>query len=255
MNKILMFSMLGLFAVSLVTALSFYAIYTTTITVTPAIVIEGDGIIEEDMIGGEAVEGNPMTVTNDAPSERSISITDDSGEDVSVEYVGTLELSKKAVDFGNEPWDLGSEKVEVKYTVIGDEFNAEATSPIAGYELIYYKDNSDRFNDPANAIAVADVSQNLPYDTDGNADEYDMCEIEGYLACHGAKIWYVPSDAMPGGVIDWSRAGEFYFETKLIQYNAEGDIIMYPGMSLEITPIYTPSNYLNDTVTIETKIA
>ena len=191
--------------------------------------------------------GENIIINNAAPFEVEVEITNDAPEGITVDYVGTLTLSKKVVDFGNSPWATIGDPIEVEYIVGGDGFNAEVTSPIEGYELVYYKDNSDRFNDPANAIAIADVSGNLPYESDGNADEYDMCEIENYTTCHGAKIWYVPSDAVTGGVIDWSRASEFYFETNLIQYG--NGLTIYD--SLEVTPIYNIAcNYVgNDTIT------
>jgi len=249
-KKFLVFGLMGVFAIAMVTAaiVTYYGTIEQEMNIELPITIVGETELTNGYSCG-VYTGEVITITNDAPFEVDVEITNDAPEGIDVEYVGTLELSKKVVDFGNSPWDLGDDKVEVTYTVVGDSFNAEVTTPITGYELIYYKDNSDRFNDPANAIAISDVSGNLPYDLDGNADEYNMTEIEGYSNAHGAKIWYVPSDAVTSGVIDWSRASEFYFETNVIQYG--NDVTIYD--SLDITPIYTiDCNYEGNTIVTTT---
>ena len=235
-KKYLVFGLMGVFAMVIVSAaiIDYYGSIEQDISIASPIVIDGETV---ESIGGYSCgsySGELVTITNDAPFNVAVEITNDAPEGITVDYVGTIELSKKDVVFGAEPWTLIDDKVQVEYTVIGDSFNAEVTSPISGYELVYYKDNSDRFTNPATAIAVGDVVGNLPYEEDGNADEYDMCEIEGYSNCHGAKIWYVPSDAVTDGVIDWGRASEFYFETNLIQYGNE--LTVYD--SLEVTPVY-----------------
>jgi len=154
-------------------------------------------------------------------------------EEIKTETVGTLRLTKKEVNFEDDspPWEevTGDSDVIVEYTIVGDEFSAKVVSgEVAGYELIYYKDNSDRFNSPAQAILVESVEGNLPYTNDRNTDEYDYCDLNEYDTCHGAKIWYVP-----GGVIDWNEAENFYFETELIQFNLDGQITVYPDEVLD----------------------
>jgi len=70
----------------------------------------------------------------------------------------------------------------------------------------------------------------LPFEFDWNygepyEEDYDYCLTGEYNTCHGAKIWYVPSSAiLVDDELDWGRASEFYFESKLIQYNANGEI-------------------------------
>lgn len=253
-KKFLAFGVLGLFAFALVTAavVEYYGSVQQDISIELPIEITGN---EPQPIGeyaGATFSGEDIVITNDADFPVTTTITNDAPEGVDVEYKGTLTLSKKVVDFGNEPWDLADGEVEVEYVVVGDNFDAEVTSPIEGYELFYYKDNSDRFNNPATAISVNDVEGNLPYTEDGNADEYDMCEIEGYTNCHGAKIWYIPSDAVTSGEIDWSRADEFYFETNLIQYNTES-IVVFSDLTIE--PVYTVDPLFEGDATITTEIA
>ena len=253
-KKYLVFGLLGLFAVALVSAglIQYYGSVEQKISIESPIVVSG---ITTELISGfsgESFEGSLITITNNASFSVGVGITNDAPDGITVEYVGSLELSKKVVDFNTVNWAEVGDPVEVEYTVIANEFNAEVTSPIDGYELVYYKDNLERFTHPAEAIAIADVEGNLPYEFDGNADEYDMCDVEGYTTCHGAKIWYVPSDAVSNeGVINWSMADEFYFETNLIQYGNE--IVIYD--SLDITPVYSVAgNYVGE-ATINTTIA
>jgi len=260
-KKLLMFGVLGLFAFAMISAIAYYTLFSVTFNVTPAISIEGDTTynLEGEYFAGEDIVGTTIEISNDAPSERLITITDDSTEDILVRYVSELTLAQKVVDFNLDKWELLSEgnTAVVEYTLVGDEFSAEVTSgELTDYVLVYYKDNSDRFNSPATAIGVNEVSGNLPYEDDANADEYDYCSTEEYVTCHGAKIWYVPETAIDGsGNVNWGMANNFLFETELIQFNSDGEIVVYPSQTLTITPIYTPSDYASGEYTIETTIA
>ena len=57
------------------------------------------------------------------------------------------------------------------------------------------------------------------------------------------------------GGVDWSDASNFYFETALIQFNAEGNLVVYPGQSLTITPIYEIGDHVTVEYTINTTVA
>ena len=141
----------------------------------------------------------------------------------------------------------------VKYTIVGDEFSAEVVGEgIPGYELVYYADEDDRFANPGETVLVEGVSNNLPSIGDENADLNDYSD-EYPTTPHGAKLWYVPTESVP--TVNWGDASNFYFETELIQFNSDGSIVLYPGMNLVITPVYTPSDYLSATVTITTTVA
>ena len=169
-------------------------------------------------------------------------ITSDNPEGVSTQYDGELQLVSKNVDFNLDVWtiDETGPTAIVKYVVAGPTFRAAVDEgAIEGYTLIYYKDNSDRFNNPAEVISIDGVVGNLPYAEDGNVEDYDYCATEEYLTCHGAKIWYVPTDAITDGELDWARADEFLFESELIQYNADGVITTYPGHTLDVYPTFT----------------
>jgi len=256
-KKFLVFGVVGFFALSLVAAISYYALFSASFTVLPAIVIGGE--TEQalgEVYGGETIIGEEITITNEAPSERTIILNDDSDSDVEVSYISNLGLSQKIVDFESEVWELTGDTANVKYTVVGNEFTAEVTDGIKeGYSLVYYKDNSDRFNSPATAIGIDSIVGNLAYEDDANNDENDYCATGEYLTCHGAKLWYVPNTAIDSeGNVDWSQASSFLFETELIQYNAEGQLVIYPGQTLTVTPMYEIDNHATGEYTITTYV-
>ncbi len=222
--------------------------------------IDGMGTFQDDIVGdfefGDVIVGKTRILGNDLENDRNILITTSLGdENIGVEYKSTLELTKKDVDFGLDSWVIpaDAEKVQVEYTIVGDEFSAEVVEGLnENYVLIYYADAEDRFANPEEAILIENVEGNLPNIGDANAvNDYS----EEYVTSHGAKIWYVPSDAILNGVIDWTRASDFYFESKLIQYNSDGEITFYSGDSLDIIPEYTPDEFAEGDYTIETTIA
>lgn len=244
--------------------LTYYGTITGSATVSQSVLLDQKSVPDSLAIsydasgvaGSSDVEG-PHFLTNNAPvptpvklvttqciKDSSDCITEGHKENgITTTYVGELELTEKTVVFGEAPWaiPLDADKVTVKYTIVGNDFKAQVTNPISGYELIYYKDKSDRFNEPASAIRVSNVNKNLPYPSDQNADEYNYCSIgesgaKEYVTCHGAKIWYVPSNAIKEDkTLDWSRASEFYYETELIQYNSDGIITVYPQEILDFS--------------------
>ncbi len=229
-----------------VSALLYSQTITTTIDVEQPISVEGVETTINGMAGDPTpIIGELITVSNVANFDVNVQVTNDAIEEIETSYVGELELTEKTVNFNENVWLIpgDADKVNVKYTMIGNKFTAEVTNPITGYELIYYKDNSDRFNSPAQAILVEDVDRNLPYDEDKNSEAdgtYDYCETGEYDTCHGAKIWYVPSDAINGDNIDWGRASDFYYETSLIQFNSDGKLTVYPSPnSIEFVPEFT----------------
>lgn len=257
MNKKFLIGIFGLFAIVLVLAtVSYYAILTVNLTYDNPIDISGE-LVQDIECEDEICMGDPITILNSDDDLRILAISDDSPEEVTTSYLGSLVLTEKVVDFNEDVWEIpgDADEVEVIYTLVGDEFVAWVEEGVEGYELIYYKDNSDRFDNPAEVINVEEVEGNLPYETDGNVDEYDYCETNEYLTCHGAKIWYVPSDAInQDGSLDWSRASEFYYETELIQFS-DGQVTVYPSQELQFTPQYEFGLYAEGDYTIETTIA
>jgi len=265
-KKILMFGVLGLFALGLVVAgvITYYGQSKFTINVESPVEFIGDeSYVVVGEYSGQVLVGSELGMKNNAPFEVLMQISDDTPTGIKTSYKGDLELTKKTPDFSDSspPWAILGEKVQIEYTVVGDEFNAEVvTNPQEGYVLIYYKDNSDRFSEPAEAILVEGNNfPYLPYDADKNsefADEYDYCDLDNYKTCHGAKIWYVPSDAINGdGTLQWNRASEFYFESSLIQYAVDGQITVYPGELLDFTPEFDVSLLFTGTADITTSVA
>lgn len=258
MNKKILLPLVFILGLAAVSAVAYYAIFSTTINVTPAISVTGDLSYELEAFSGDTVGGSELLITNAADSERTITLSDDSPEDIDVSYLMNLPITQKIVDFNLDVWEIDEEgdTALVELVVVGDTFTAEVVEGnMEGYSLIYYKDNSDRFESPALAILIGDVEGNLPYENDKNADEYNYCETGEYATCHGAKIWYVPTDAITEGELDWSRASEFLFETYLVQYNVDGELTIYGESSITVLPEYAVGDYTNGTYTITTNVA
>ena len=263
-KKLMLFG-LPILLVGLVAAtLTYYVLFSTSFNINN---INGMGEYSQDLgyfEFGDVISGAFIPLVNDLNSDRNLLITTegigvDFEDRIDVTYKSTLELTKKTVDFELDKWAILGEKVQIEYTIVGNEFSAEVVGEDVintGYVLIYYADAEDRFVNPEEAILVESVLGNLPYAIDENA-EGGMYDYSGeYVTSHGAKIWYVPSNAINGdGTLQWGRASEFYFESKLIQYNIGGEITFYSGDSLEITPEYTPDEYAVGEYTIITTIA
>ena len=270
-KKYIMFAVLGLFAIGMVTAMvAYYGFFTQSFNVVSAISIsECNDEINGTHYGGDIIIGKECTIINNADTERIITISNDAPEDnITVSYVGTLELTKKEVIFGNESWNILNgidNKVQIEYTIAGKDFSAKVTNEpdlLEDYVLIYYPDNDDRFINPSEAWIVDFLPEgNLPYEFDWNygepyMEDYDYCSTKEYKTCHGAKIWYIPIEAInENNTINWNQANKFYFESKLIQYNSDGIITLYGDSEITITPIYTIGTYVTGSYTIKTTIA
>jgi len=256
-KKYLMFGVLGLFAMVLVTAglIQYYGQVETTIEVTQPIQINGD--VEHSSItgnvpcdAGETCPGEVITIENTGDNERTILITNNAVEgEVEVSYVGVLELTKKDTTtwFPVEP----VETIEINYTVVGDNF--EFSGVPGGYTLIYYKDEvvglTGRLANPQPAIIVTSAIGSLPQSNDANANlSADYCnnESDNYESCRGAKLWVVLTSDIVGNNLNWANMANYYYETNLIQYNTDGEIIVYGGEELSLTPKYTLDSGLNE---------
>lgn len=221
-----------------------YGVISGTTTVEQSVLVDGEvipaslSLTDEGQTHTLENQANVKTTVNFVTTHSALDTTGQpmSTEGMSTEYVGTVKLSQKNTNW--QPITPMNERIIVHHTIVGDEFSAEVVhNEIEEYSLIYYADNDERFANPAEAILVENVVGNLPYNTDANRDDaglYNYCVSDSYEMCNGAKIWYVPTDAIgPNNNLDWSRMDEFYFETELIQYNAEGEIILYSGHTLE----------------------
>lgn len=268
-KKKLLLILLPLLAVTLVSAtlLAYFGRVEQTIDVVQAVTLKGcgDNICTEttEISGGETALSEEYNLKSETsvivPVKLDTSIDPDE-EGIETTIIGTLELTKKDVDFSNDVWAILEGKVNVDYVIVGDKFSAEVNESIEDYVLIYYKDNSDRFNEPAEAILIeGNDFPYLPYKTDRNSIEdgtYNYCDTGEYDTCYGAKIWYVPETAInPDKTLDWSRASEFYFETELIEFNKDGEITIYPDEELDfrVKTSFSTANAGMYTITTEAK--
>jgi len=99
-KKILTFGLMGLFAMALVVAsvVTYYGTIEQEINVELPISIDGLSPESLSAFAGEQITGDLITITNDAPFDVLVSITNDAPIEIAVEYIGSLELSKKVVD-------------------------------------------------------------------------------------------------------------------------------------------------------------
>jgi len=215
--------------------LTYYGIMTTTVTVEQAITTNMPSTLTYTIIGGDTKTDGPYNLVNHANVPVTVKFAttySPDGDGITTTYRGILDLTTKNVVFGTSPWTINEDKTAtIWYTLTGNVFDWGYIN-YAGfveddYTLIYYKDNSDRFNDPA--AAITDISNSLPYETDGNIDGYNYCggtysagvsTGDNYVHCHGAKLWLVPiADINPTTkVLTWTDASNFLFETDLISY-------------------------------------
>jgi len=276
-KKILLFSVLGIFALGLVVAgvITYYTQVQQDFDIQSPISDNSEGTI---LIGGEGEYlespqlGALVSATNLAPFDVNVNVNsvamegDVTTDDITTSYVNELRLSKKVVAFGTNNWEEVSDtNVMVEYPVVGENLLAEVVEgEEVGYVLIYYADNVNRFNNVEKAVIIGDVDASLPYAGDENAvgGMYDYCTAEeNYETCHGAKIWYIPSkDIDNDGNIDWTLGESyytenFYFETDLIHYfkTDNGNTIIPEGVTMEFLPKYE-FGAINGTYTVTTSV-
>jgi len=255
MNKKLMFGLLGLFCIGMVAAtIGYYAVFSTTLTVSPSITLSEEcSDVIDGVFDGDTVRGDECVITNNAPSERILTITNDAPDEITMSYVGVLDLTKK-----DSEWLPTGDSIPIEYTIIGNEF--EVTGVPEGYTAIYYKDAvvglNGRIANPQSAISIIGVG-NLPEVDDANWDELaDYSQSPDFYNQHkGAKIWVVPNEDLIDSTLNWANMANYYYETDLIQYNSDGEIVLSPGATLTVIPIYEIGIGVSGEIIIETTIA
>lgn len=256
-KKILLFGILPVLAICLVAAglLTYYGQIQQDIEVQSPITVSPDtSVLIEGWAGFVGiVEGEPVTIENIAPMEVEVKISNDNVEpNIDVSYVGSLVLSHKDLS----DWTLYGETKTIGYTIVGETF--EVTDIPEGYTLIYYPNTEgDNFaTNIANVLVYGnDEFPNLPISLDVGDDYCNNGHNPNANQCIGAKLWLIggtESEAM-AKLNSWD-ASEFYFETDLIQFNTEGNIVMSPGSSLIITPVYDIDSTYIGTTTITTSV-
>lgn len=269
-KKILLFGILGLFAVALVTAgvLTYYGQIHQDIDVTQPISVEGVVVLSIDGVAGQdSFLGDAIKISNSADFPVNVLVTDNADEGINVNYVGVLELTTK-----DGTWDnTNDKKVTVEYTLVGDVFKykiieGEGDLDIGDYALIYYKDDptsvddADRMGTLGTVYVINENIGSLPYSDDWNAQELaNYCDngYDTYEHCKGAKLWLVPSANAVNGLVDWANWDKFLYETDLIYYfaNANGEITVPANSFIEFYPEYTLASDLETgTYTITTSV-
>jgi len=260
MNKKYLMLGLPILAIGLVMAgvMAYYGMFSQEITIASAIETDCETTDIDSTFSGETVIGDTCTITNKANTKRIINITNDAPEGIEVSYRGNLFMTQKDL----VSWTATGLNTTITYTVVGDTFKVSGVP--SGYTAVYYP-NKNTYSHYDGVIVLADEVIILPVSGDLNGgieSNYCTLMIEDIKAnpeatqCVGAKLWLVPNNTVGVGdnIIDWSVASKFYFETELIQYNADGLITLSNGSSLTITPVYE-IGMINGTYTINTTIA
>ena len=257
-KKLMVFGLLGIFALTIISAVVMPYLFSRNTTVDTEQTLTGLGLETETVPcnAGESCLGSSIIISSIANRDRTIEITTEKETGIGVNYVGTLFLTKK----DTTTWVPTSEKIEITYTIVGDTFEATGDLP-TGYVLVYAMDKENRFNDYATVIRVEDVDESLPMTGDWNANANpDYCNnnngFDSYAHCVGAKIWAIPESAI--GVLSgdgisykltWAGMTNYYWETDLIYYfaNADGEITVPANSFIEFYPQYVISPMIDDT--------
>lgn len=256
--------------------LTYYGITTTTVTVAQSVTTNMPSTLTYAVIAGDTKTDGPYSLVNHANVPVTVKFAttySPDGDGITTTYRGILDLTTKNVVFGTSPWTINEDKTAtIWYTLTGSAFNwgyitYAGFTNIGEYTLIYYKDNSDRFNSPAEAIPVTSLASGIPYSTDANIGEYNYCGSkdethtgDDYTHCYGAKLWLVPISCLNGNTINWditTCASNYLFETDLISFtkNSDGNIILPSnggGVKFEITNNFNVA--LTGTYTITTNV-
>lgn len=267
MKKILIFAILGFFALALVGAISYYELITIKVNVEQPIEVTGNLVPTIDCNAGESCVGTEVIkVSNAGDEDRTITLESFGTLGITVGYVGKVELSTK----DTTTWNVtDTKKATVIYTLVGETFKAEAEAELeSGEVLVYAMDKDERFDNYASVIKFGDVNENLPYSSDWNADAVpNYCGgvngFDSYEHCVGAKLWIVKDSDLGNlseGVypLTWTNMNDYLYETDLITYfnNANNEIVVPAGSYIEFYPTFEIDKYVdggNRTVWIQVK--
>lgn len=237
--------------------LGYYALFSVTLDVNQPISVNGvlGDIVDDipDAVAGETRLGEPIVLSNDADSSREILVTTNSDDGIDVNYIGRLELTTK----DTTTWNATNTKAVIDYMVIGDEFSYEVVSSdidLEDYTLIYYKDNEVNSNDADRLTTIGSnegITANFPHSDDWNVGEdANYCDngFDEYNNCKGAKLWFVKtSDINPEtNELSWANWNDYLYETDLVQYNLEGNLVIYGNSEFTITPVYELDKLLDN---------
>ena len=258
-NKKIITPLMVILGIGLVMAVgTYYALATITFNINQPISVTGDGIQTVDCDAGEICLGNLITISNSAGNNKVVTVTNDNSNlDVDVSYMGKIRLVNKHLTDWTEESVNG--QAIIYYTVLNNTFSwrYQSSSVIDrdAYTLIYYKDNDANVDDAQRLVTLGvDGGWNyyLPHHSDWNeGPDANYCNkvntFDDYEHCNGAKLWLVPTDAIDGNTVDWSKANEFLFETDLIWYsNTETELTVPANSFIEFQPQFEVSQYASD---------
>jgi len=239
-KKLMVFGILGLFTMGLVVA-GYYAIFSTTFTVSSPITIDGGEQDLGETHSGGIIEGDSVIISNEASSERIISFTETSECDVETSYAMNVDMNKK-----NSEWIIIPDTtVILSYVTVGDEFKYKVDTELVDYVVVYYPDldgNPGSWN-IGNAQLIGDTNTEwtsssiieLPVETDWNDK---------------AKLWLIPK-------VDWEAKSwnptEWYFENNLVTYG--NDVTIDAESSITVTPLYEVAIGETGECTVTTEVA
>jgi len=244
--------------------IGYYAMFSQTFNVNPSIIVSECSDDLGEVYDGEILEGSECVITNNADTKRSLVISANEVEGIETSYMAELDLVVK----DTTDWIASGDVETIKYTLIGEEFVVNDIPE--GYTLIYYPNTEgDIFTTNVANILVygeSDIEQ-LPITLDVGDDYCNIGDSSpgaddgynaGVLQCFGAKLWLINEvltlEQVKTKVGAWDTTG-ILFEKSLIQYNAEGNIVLSPRASLTITPVYEIGAGVSGEQTITTKIA
>jgi len=255
-NRKILSILVGVLLIACVSAGAvYYALVTFNVNIIQPISVNGQQIPATISLSditcdvGETCTGSIIRIDNSGDKEKTIKISSES--ELSVSYVGKLELTKK-----DTLWQPVGDAVEISYTLVGDNF--EYSGVPEGYVLVYYKDAvvglEGRLDNPQ---PVGILSGNMPNLDDANLNADYSQAPDNYAHKTGAKLWAVPVGAIDGNNLDWSQMSNFYYETDLVRYfaNAEGEIIVPADSFIELYPQVTSNNYQSGSIPVEITIA
>jgi len=257
-KKYLMFG-LPILALGLVMAsvLMYYGAFSTTFNVASAIELGTScGVNDIGTVnGGENITGNPCTIKNNALSERTINISDNSIDDIKVRYMSELILHQK----NTNNWTLTGKEETITYTVVGEDFVIEDVPD--NMTLIYYPnfvENNFASNVDGIQVLTNGADGNLPVALDVGDNYCGNGNNPNAVQCVGAKLWLIDGELnlteAKAKVLAWDTTN-FVFETELIQYNDAGIIRLSNGSSIIITPVFEIGDYVTGSQVINTTIA
>ncbi len=224
-KKFLVLGVMGLFLVGIVAAIGYYAMFSTSFVVESAIVTTGN--TEQDLgivFSGGLVEGEMITITNNAPSERTLEFSDETECDIETSYASIVDMNKKDSEWVIIP----DTTIVLSYVFLGHELKYKVDTEMEDYVVVYYPDidgNPGSWN-IVNAELVGDVN------TEWTSSDVEVLPNEEDWN-HAAKLWLIPS-------ADWNaqswNPSEWYFENNLVTYGDE--VILEAESSMSVTPLY-----------------